>query len=220
MTGPAGKTSPVAGRYLQIRVLTYRPPENKLAFSQATYPMNLRSTTLVCACVLALLLQGCGQTPPAASSASPATPAAAALAAAPALQTDAVAKGPSFQDLTGKAVTLADYAGKKVFVNFWATWCAPCIREIPSIGRAAATLASENYVFLLASDESADTIKNFLLDRSFTGNFVKLDNFVGSLGVEVMPTSVLYDEHGTVVRSWQGANEWDSAAMLAQIRGQ
>ncbi len=181
-------------------------------------PMNLRSTTIASACLLALLLQGCGKTDPAPAANTAAT-AAPEAAATPAAQPDATAaKGPSFQDLTGKPVTLADYAGKKVFVNFWASWCAPCIKEIPSINRAAAALSAENYVFLLASDESLDVIKNFLLDRGFTGNFVKLNGYVGGLGVDVMPTSVLYDEHGAVVRSWQGASEWDSAEMLAQIR--
>jgi len=117
-------------------------------------------------------------------------------------------------------VEIADYAGKKVFVNYWATWCAPCIKEIPSIARAADTLAAENYVFLLASDESLDTINEFLLDRDFTGNFVKLNSYVGSLGIDVMPTSVLYATTGTPVRTWQGSFEWDSAEMLAELRAQ
>ena len=186
-------------------------------------PMNLRTTTFASLCCLTLLLQACGNSGPApaasTSSAPPADPAAAAVSPAP--QPEATeAKAPTFQDLKGKAVVFADYPGKKIFVNYWASWCAPCIKEIPSITRAATALASENYVFLLASDESLDTIQNFLLDRSFTGNFLKLNGYVGSIGIEVMPTSVLYDEHGKVVRVWQGASEWDSADMLAQIRGQ
>jgi len=184
--------------------------------------MNLRTATVVIACVFTVLLQACSKSAPPAPAADTATAqvaaAATTLAEANAAMTP-VGKAPTFQDMDGKPVKLADYAGKKVFVNFWASWCAPCIKEIPSINRAATALANENFVFLLASDESLDTIKNFLLDRGFAGNFVKMDGFVGSVGVDVMPTSVLYDEHGAVVRSWQGASAWDSPEMLAEIRG-
>ena len=224
MTGHAGISDRLYPVWLQISVLTCNDPENKLVFSLLASPMNLRTSSLAIACVFTLMLQACSKsTPPAPSANTVTAQADAVLAAAKPADSDAALAGghaPTFVDLTGKPVLLADYTGKKVFVNFWASWCAPCIKELPSINRAATALANENFVILLASDESIDTIKNFLLDRGFTGNFVKMDGFVGSVGVDVMPTSVLYDEHGAVVRSWQGASVWDSAEMLAQIRGQ
>ena len=189
--------------------------------------MKLSASALLTSVALAtaLLLQACSDTGEAPSTAAtapaaeaPAPSTAAAEPAAPTAEAAAAAVASTYQDLQGNPVEIADYAGKKVFVNYWATWCAPCIKEIPSIARAADTLASENFVFLLASDESLDTINDFLLDREFTGNFIKLNSFVGSLGIDVMPTSVLYDETGTAVRSWQGSFEWDSAEMLAQLR--
>ena len=54
----------------------------------------------------------------------------------------------TFQTLDGRGFDIELFVGKKVFVNFWATWCAPCIREIPSINRAAKSLEDENYLFL------------------------------------------------------------------------
>jgi thiol-disulfide isomerase/thioredoxin len=125
----------------------------------------------------------------------------------------------TYQDLQGKPLELTAYAGKKVFLNYWATWCAPCIREIPSIARAAATLEDENFVFLLASDESIETITDFLEDREFTGNFIKLNGFFGGHGIDAVPSSVLFDESGAIVKTWPGAFEWDSAEMLAELRG-
>jgi thiol-disulfide isomerase/thioredoxin len=118
----------------------------------------------------------------------------------------------------GKPLDLSVYAGKKVFLNYWATWCAPCIREIPSIARAASVLEQENFVFLLASDESAETISDFLADREFTGNFIKLNGFFGSHGIDAVPSSVLYDETGAIVKTWPGSFEWDSPEMLAELR--
>lgn len=181
--------------------------------------MNTKYQAVLCSCALTLLLQACGgQSNPAATTG---TATAEAVTPAPASTTETTADlsgAPSFQTLDGKSVKLSDYAGKKVFVNLWATWCAPCIREIPSIQRAAEALKSENFEFLLASDEELDKIKDFLLDRGFMGNFVKLNGYVGSYGADVMPTSLLFDEQGKQIAIWKGPAEWDSAEMLAELR--
>lgn len=124
----------------------------------------------------------------------------------------------TFQDLDGRGLEIASFAGKKVFVNYWATWCAPCIREIPSIARAAAELEDENYLFVLASDEAPDTIRNFIADRGFDGHFIKLNGFFGAHGIDAVPSSSLYDENGQLLQSWAGAFEWDSPEMLEQLR--
>lgn len=123
-----------------------------------------------------------------------------------------------FQTLDGQALELSAFAGKKVFLNYWATWCAPCIREIPSIARAAEELEPEGYVFLLASDESLDKISEFLSDREFEGNFIKLNGFFGGHGIDAVPSSLLYDAQGVLIGSWPGAFEWDSPDMLASLR--
>jgi thiol-disulfide isomerase/thioredoxin len=124
----------------------------------------------------------------------------------------------TFQSLDGQGLEIASFAGRKVFVNYWATWCAPCIREIPSIARAAAALADENYLFVLASDESPETIANFIADRGFDGHFIKLNGYFGAHGIDAVPSSSLYDEQGQLLQSWAGAFEWDSPEMLAQLR--
>jgi thiol-disulfide isomerase/thioredoxin len=161
------------------------------------------------------LLQGCGGNEPADAPAPPATPAVTITALTPSAG-DATAT--MFQTLDGQPLELSAFAGKKVFLNYWATWCAPCIREIPAISRAAALLEPENYVFLLASDETLDTINDFLLERDFSGNFIKLNGFFGGHGIHAVPSSVLYDENGNLLTTWAGAFEWDSPEMLAEIR--
>jgi thiol-disulfide isomerase/thioredoxin len=175
--------------------------------------MKLKSLALILSVVA--LLQGCGgsdSSTPAATASAP-----AAEAAAPAATAVAAADA-KFQTLDGAPLDLSAYAGKKVFLNYWATWCAPCIREIPAITRATAELEDENYVFLLASDESVDTIENFIADREFSGNFIKLSKFFGAWGIEAVPSSELYDENGKHLVTWSGAFEWDSAEMLDAIR--
>jgi thiol-disulfide isomerase/thioredoxin len=181
--------------------------------------MTPNTRFLLLALVLAqgALLQGCGNeetsTPVVAEAPTP-TPAVTVTNT----PTPAAAMTTKFQDLEGNPLELSAYAGKKVFLNYWATWCAPCIREIPSITRATAELEDENYVFLLASDESLETIKDFVADREFTGNFIKLNAFFGAHGINAVPSSELYDENGALVVTWSGAFEWDSAEMLTAIR--
>ncbi len=124
----------------------------------------------------------------------------------------------TFQTLDGRGFDIDLFEGEKVFVNFWATWCAPCIREIPAINNAAAELADEGYIFLFASDEDTDTIDVFLQERQFPGNFIKLNDFFSSYGIGAVPSSWLLNVNGDVVQTWAGAYEWDSEEMLAQIR--
>ncbi|HEY0960788.1 MAG TPA: TlpA disulfide reductase family protein [Pseudomonadales bacterium] len=158
------------------------------------------------------LLQGCGNDAAESAATTASTPSTEA-AAPQAIDTNA-----KFVDLQGQAVELSAYAGKKVFLNYWATWCAPCIREIPSIARASAELEDEGYVFLLASDEALDTIGDFLVEREFEGTFIKLNKFFGAWGINAVPSSELYDENGNLVVTWAGAFEWDSPEMLDAIR--
>jgi thiol-disulfide isomerase/thioredoxin len=166
------------------------------------------------------LLQACSGDDNAAASADTAAVADSANPATAALPVGATfdAATSTFQDLQGRGLEIASFAGKKVFVNYWATWCAPCIREIPSIARAAAALENENYLFVLASDESPETISNFILDRGFGGHFIKLNGYFGAHGIDAVPSSSLYDENGQLLQSWAGAFEWDSPEMLQQLR--
>lgn len=124
----------------------------------------------------------------------------------------------TFQTLDGRGFGIELFAGQRVFVNFWATWCAPCIREIPSINRAAAALEEEGYTFLFVSDEDTDTINEFLTEREFQGNFIKLNGYFATFGIGAVPSSWLLDENGDVAQTWAGAYEWDSEEMLEQIR--
>lgn len=168
--------------------------------------------------VMVALLLGCGGAEPPAPAASSDTAAAPAPAASAPAASAVPASDTKFMSLDGQPVELSAYAGKKVFVNYWATWCAPCIREIPSITRASAELEDENFVFLFASDESPDTISGFLEDRGFSGTFIKLNKFFGAWGIQAVPSSELYDENGQLVMTWPGAFEWDSMEMLDAIR--
>ena len=66
----------------------------------------------------------------------------------------------TYTDLEGNAVALSDFKGKRILLNFWATWCFPCLEEMPSMEKAQEVLASENYVFLFATTDELNKINS------------------------------------------------------------
>jgi len=124
-------------------------------------------------------------------------------------------------DVDGKKHRLADYRGKVVMLNFWATWCPPCRYEMPSMGRAHNKLKNDNVVILAVDvGEDEDTIFSFTAsyDLPFTilldekGKTIKLYPVTG------LPTTYLIDTRGYATHRIVGSREWDSPAILEQLR--
>ena len=134
------------------------------------------------------------------------------------IQIEATGVESTFQDLGGRPMEISNFSGRKLIVNYWATWCGPCIREIPALTRAAEILGPEGYVFVLASDEPLDTIRSFIAENEFSGNFIKLNTFFAIHGIQAVPSTVIYDEFGQELNSWLGAYEWDSQELLTELR--
>ncbi len=123
-----------------------------------------------------------------------------------------------FQDLDGKAIDLSDYKGKKIVLNYWATWCVPCIKEMPSLLKAQEILVKENYVFLLASDESVTKIQDFISKKEFDLNFIKFNGSLTQEKIFALPTTFIYNTKGEKVDEVVGAVEWDSREMIEKLR--
>lgn len=122
------------------------------------------------------------------------------------------------QATDGTYYQLADLVGKRVFINYWATWCKPCIAEMPDIQAAAEILKDENYVFFLVSDQDLDKIKAFEKERGFNLTFAKLNGKVQDLGIQSLPTTMIYNTKGEQIRKITGAVKWDSEDMLTSLR--
>lgn len=124
----------------------------------------------------------------------------------------------TFVDLNDNKVNLRSYKGKKIVINYWATWCGPCIKEMPSIKRAEEILEDFGYTFLLVSDETISKISKFKNDRNFEFNFLKSIKSYESLGIYSMPTSYIFDENGKKIETIVGAIEWDSEEMISKLK--
>jgi thiol-disulfide isomerase/thioredoxin len=125
-------------------------------------------------------------------------------------------------DLNDKPINLNQFKGKTVFINMWATWCKPCIQEMPSIEKAQGLLSTNRVVFLLASNETSDEIKEFKQELGLNLNFVRLVN-MEELSMEALPTTYIYNPKGELVFAETGYRKWDDTSniqMLLKITNQ
>jgi len=124
----------------------------------------------------------------------------------------------SFVDLNEKEIDLSVFKEGKIVVSYWATWCGPCIKEMPSIKRAEKILAEYGYTFLLVSDETISKISKFKNEWDFDFNFLRSSKSFETLGVYSMPTSYIFDENGKIIETIVGAIEWDSEEMINKLK--
>jgi len=129
----------------------------------------------------------------------------------------------SFTDAEGKEHGAADFAGQGLVVNLWATWCPPCVAEMPALDRAQAALAAEGVrVLPLASDrEGRAKVEAFYRDRGLRHLGLWLDPRGAAqraLGARALPTTVVIDRQGRERARLEGPAEWDKPELLATIR--
>lgn len=127
-----------------------------------------------------------------------------------------------FRDAAGKAMTLERFKGKPILVNLWATWCAPCVAEMPQLDRIAESYAKSGLQVLPISQDMMEPEKvvSFFNARGFghMKPWLDADNAFGfGYGGGVLPMSVLYSAAGVEIVRITGAPDWESAEMRALI---
>ncbi len=127
------------------------------------------------------------------------------------------------RDGVEQTITLGDLSGDVLLVNFWATWCAPCIHEMPSLDQLQADLADEGLqVVAISVDRGGLTqIEPFFTDLRLDHLAVYLDpkgELARDLDVRGLPSSYLVDRNGKVVGAMQGAYDWAAEDAKALIR--
>ena len=124
----------------------------------------------------------------------------------------------SLVDLNQNKVNLTSFEGRKIVINYWATWCAPCIKEMPELKRAEEILQNYNYIFLLVSDEIISKISAFKNEKKIDFNFLKSVNSNEINGVYSLPTTYIFDENGEKVETFVGVIDWDSEQIINKLK--
>ncbi len=129
----------------------------------------------------------------------------------------------SLRDLDGTMHDLAALRGKVVLVNFWATWCPPCRREMPSMERLSRALAGEAFAVLAVDvGEDADTVEGFVSQLDTGPTFpILLDTRSQAMQawkVAGLPTTFVVDRRGRIVGTAIGGREFDHPEMVKAIR--
>ena len=128
----------------------------------------------------------------------------------------------SFQDLEGKSASLADFKGKLLVLNLWATWCGPCLEEMPSLEQLQVNLPDKLVVVAVSEDRGGAKIVQPFLDKLGLKKVkIYLDpkSDVGhAFEVRGLPTSIVIGGDGKVLGRVEGAAEWDSVEMYGVLK--
>jgi len=141
----------------------------------------------------------------------------------PSLSPGATAPDFRLPDLAGSEHALAALRGRLVLVNFWASWCAPCVAEMPSLERLHRRLGPEGLELLGVSvDEDEGALRRFVREHGLTFPILRDPGgrrAAASYGVGGYPETVIVGPDGVVLESYRGPAQWDTPGALAHFRG-
>src|ERR1044071_3317605 len=131
--------------------------------------------------------------------------------------------GLAFNDGGDKPLKLADYKGKIVLLNFWATWCAPCVKEMPSLDKLQAEIGKDKFLVLPLSLDgpSRPKVAPFYQDKKLANLGVYFDKgkkAMQALGISILPTSILIDGEGRELGRLEGEADWEKPEALALVK--
>lgn len=167
--------------------------------------MRSRQLSVIYLLVLLAIVTACGKGNP--RSASDNTPA----------QTETEPAAAYFVREDGSRFTLTDLQGQRVFVNYWATWCKPCLEEMPALDSARVALQETGIRFIAASNESEEKVSGFRDQNAYGFEIVRYTGDLSDLSIYALPTSMLFDEQGTLLITFEGAHDWMDPQILTQL---
>jgi len=129
----------------------------------------------------------------------------------------------TFNSRDGKPTRLADWRGHWVLLNLWATWCGPCVKEMPSLDRMQKAMGSAITVVAISEDRGGmQVVEPFVTKLGVTSLTIGMDapdGVLSHLKIRGLPTSFLIDPQGNIVAKFEGGSEWDAGPTLTTLKG-
>jgi len=122
------------------------------------------------------------------------------------------------KDVNGNTVRLSNFRGKVVFLNFWATWCAACVVEMPSMEKLHRRLKDKDFVMIAINMQESDVqVKTFFekLKLSFAALLDSNGEVATGFAVNALPTTFVLDKEGRIAGAAIGPREWNSRVSIA-----
>lgn len=128
-----------------------------------------------------------------------------------------------FINAQGKPMTLADFKGKVILLNIWATWCPPCVKEMPTLDKLEKTLGGKHFAVVPLSIDKGGVfaVKSFYDDNFISHLPIYVDpttQVLDTLSILGTPTTILIDKQGQEVARTMGPEDWDSPSVIAQLK--
>ncbi len=127
----------------------------------------------------------------------------------------------SLVDRQGKTWTLSELKGQVVFINFWATWCPPCQKELPSMQKLNMALTGENFIMLALLNKDKPVLADFVANQKGLTMPILDDsqNLVGSkYFLTGLPETYIIDKQGILREKFLGPAEWDAPRYIEMMK--
>ena len=120
----------------------------------------------------------------------------------------------SFPNVDEQEIQLSEYKGKVILLNFWATWCPPCVKEMPSMQRLHDKFPEQDFeIIAISAGETQAAVESFMMSLDTELTFPILLDEKGrtfkDFGIRGLPMSFLFDREGKLIKTISGSREWD-----------
>jgi thiol-disulfide isomerase/thioredoxin len=121
-------------------------------------------------------------------------------------------------DLDGQPVELSRFRGKPLFLNIWATWCPPCVAEMPSIARLASRPTLKDVAFVCVStDDSPEDVRRFLVGKNWPMTVLRATDLPPVFATDGIPATFLIAPDGRIASAQVGSADWDDPSVVALL---
>jgi len=115
----------------------------------------------------------------------------------------------NLKDINENKLSLSSLKGKIIFLNFWATWCPPCIREMPSMQILYDKFKNKDFAMIALSDEDKNTVKQFLNKNKYTFSIVSDESdLFNEYNISSIPTTFIINGEGYIIGYIVGSTDW------------